>query len=218
MVTGTTGEPHVPLTRERVLRAAIAFADRVSIEALSMRRIGQELGVEAMSLYNHVANKDDLLDGMVDDLVSEIDIPASGGDWRTAIRGSARSARALMLRHPWAPRLIASRPRSRMGPALLRYMDSVVSCLKQAGFSYEQVHLAGHVLDSRLMGYVQKPFATENVQSLPSSADRARREIPSGTYPHLAEMFAQYHHDDEVAFAVGLDLILDGLERLRKSE
>src|SRR5262245_25424356 len=169
MATDARGQPRAPLTRERVLQVAITIADRVSIEPLSMRKVGQELGVEAMSLYNHVANKDDLLDGMIDILVSEIDLPAGGGDWRTAIRGSADSARALMLHHPWAPRLIASRPRGRMGPALLRYMDSVVSCLKQAGFSYEQVHLAGHVLGSRLLGYVQKPFATENVQSLPSS-------------------------------------------------
>jgi AcrR family transcriptional regulator len=218
MPTDSNGEPRVPLTRERVLRAAITIADRVGIESLSMRKVGQELGVEAMSLYNHVANKDDLLDGMVDVLVSEIAVPASGGDWRTAMRASIHSARALMLRHPWAPRLIASRPRSRLGPAMLRYMDAVISCLKQAGFSYEQVHLAGHVIGSRMLGYVQKPYATEDAQSLPSSVDRTRREIPSGEYPHFAEMFAQHHYDDEVEFAVGLELILDGIERLRKAE
>jgi len=217
MPTDTRMEPRVPLTRERVLRAAIVLADQVGIELLSMRKIGQELGVEAMSLYNHVANKDDLLDGMLDVLVSEIEVPA-GGDWRTAMRGSILSARALMLRHPWAPRLIASRPRSSMGPAMLRYMDSIVGCLRQAGFSYEMVHLAGYVMGSRMLGYMQKPFATADGESVPSPADRSRREIPAGEYPNLAEMLSQIHYDDEVEFALGLDLIFDGLERLRKAE
>src|SRR5258708_39486996 len=119
----TQTEPNVkrrePLSRERVLLAALLLADAGGIDSMSMRKVGQELGVEAMSLYNHVANKDDLLDGMIDVLVSEIEVPASGGDWRTALRGSILSARALMLRHPWAPRLIASHPRSRIGPAML---------------------------------------------------------------------------------------------------
>jgi AcrR family transcriptional regulator len=218
MPTDASGEPRIPLTRERVLRAAITLADQVGIESLSMRKVGHELGVEAMSLYYHVANKDDLLDGMIDVLVSEIEVPASGGDWRTAMRGRALSARALMLRHLWAPRLIASRPRSRMGPAMVRYMDSVVGCLRQAGFSWEIVHLAGHVMGSRLLGYMQKPYATEDVERAPSPADRSRRENPASEYPNLAEMLSQIHYDDEVEFALGLDLILDGLERLRKAE
>jgi AcrR family transcriptional regulator len=205
------------LTRERVLRAAIAIADQVGIELLSMRKVGQELGVEAMSLYNHVANKDDLLDGMTDVLVSEIDVPASEGDWRTAMRGSILSARSLMLRHPWAPRLIASRPRSRMGPAMLRYMDSVAGCLRQAGFSYEMVHLAGNVMGSRLLGYTQKPYAAEDLESNPPPPDRPRREISAGKYPNLAELYSQIHYDDEEEFAFGVDLILDGLERLRQA-
>jgi AcrR family transcriptional regulator len=218
MPTDASGEPHLPLTQERVLRAAITLADRLGIESLSMRKVGHELGVEAMSLYYYVANKDDLLDGMLDVLVSEIEAPASRGDWKTALRGSALSARALMLRHPWAPRLIASRPRSRMGPAMVRYLDSVVGCLRQAGFSWEIVHFAGYVMGSRLLGYMQKPFAIEDVESVPSPADRSRREIPASEYPNLAEMLLQMHYDDEVEFALGLDLILDGLERLRKAE
>jgi hypothetical protein len=217
MPTDARIEPRTPLTRERVLRAAITIADQTGIESLSMRRVGQEVGVEAMSLYNHVANKDDLLDGMIDVLVSEIDVPANGGDWRMALRGSILSARAVMLRHPWVPRLIASRPRSRMGPAMVRYMDSVVGCLRKAGFSYEMVHFAGHVLGNRLLGYTDKPYAPEDVESVPSPADRSRREISPGEYPNLAEMFSQIHYDDEVEFAFGVDLILDGLEQLRQA-
>jgi AcrR family transcriptional regulator len=217
MPTDASVEPRVPLTQERVLRAAITFADRTGIESLSMRRVGQELGVEAMSLYNHVANKDDLPGGMIDVLVSEIAVPASGDDWRRAMRGSALSARALMLRHPWAPGLIGSRPRSRMRPARLRYMDAIVGCLLRAGFSYALLHLAGQEMSSRLLGYTQKPFASEEVGRVPAPADRHRRETPAGEYPDLAAMLPQNHPDEEVEFARGLDLILDGLERLRKA-
>ena len=135
-----------------------------------------------------------------------------------ALRGSMLAARAVMLRHSWAPRLIASRPRSKMGPAMLRYMDSVVSCLRQASFSYELVHLAGHVIGTRMLGYTQKPYAPEDEERVPSPADRSRRETPAGNYPNLAELFSQIHYDDEVEFACGLDLILDGLERLRTAE
>ncbi|HEV2235538.1 MAG TPA: TetR/AcrR family transcriptional regulator C-terminal domain-containing protein [Ktedonobacterales bacterium] len=218
MPTDATVEPRVPLTRERVLRAASALADQIGIESLSMRKIGHELGVEAMSLYNHVAKKDDLLDGMIDLLVREIVVPSNEGDWRTAIRGSALSARALMLRHPWAPRLMASRPRSQMGPAMLRYMDAIIGCLRQAGFSYEMVHLAGQVIGSRLLGYIQKPFSSADRERVASAAVRPRREILAGEYPNLADMLSRTHYDDEVEFTLGLELILDGLERLRQIE
>jgi AcrR family transcriptional regulator len=218
MPTDSSAEPRLPLTRDRVLRAAIAVADQAGIESLSMRKLGQELRVEAMSLYNHVANKDDLLDGMVDLLVSEIVAPHSEGDWKTVIRGRALSARALMLRHPWAPRLIASHPRSRMGPAMLRYMDSVVGCLRQAGFSYEIAHHAGHMLGTRLLGYTQEPFATGEFERGSPPPDRSRRAILPDEYPNLAAMHSQSHHDNEIEFAFGLDLILDGLERLRNAE
>jgi AcrR family transcriptional regulator len=217
--TDTSVGSRVPLTRERVLRAAIKVADQRDIETLSMRKVGQELRVEAMSLYNHVANKDDLLDGMIDLLVSEIDIPANRGDWKASLRGSALSARALMQRHPWAPRLIAAHPPSRMGPAMLRYMDAVTNCLRHAGFSWEMAHHAGHVMGSRLLGYTQEPFATGDVERgrLPAR-DRTRRAIPAGEYPTLAAMLAQIRHDNEVEFAFGLDLIIEGLDRLRQTE
>jgi AcrR family transcriptional regulator len=144
------GRERIPLSRERILRAAITIADQVGIEALSMRKIGQELGVEAMSLYYHVANKDDLLDGMLDLLVSKIEFPVRDGDWKMALREQALSARAVMRRHPWAPRLIASRPRIRMGPTTLRYMDSIAARLLQAGFSWEMIHHAMHLIASRM--------------------------------------------------------------------
>ena len=216
MPTDASGEPRVPLNRERVLRAAITIADRAGIEALSMRKIGQELGVEAMSLYNHVANKNDLLDGMLDVLVSEIALPASGGDWKAVLRGRALSARALLGRHPWAPSIIASRPRIRMGPSTLRYMDSIAYCLVHAGFSWEMIHHAMHLIGIRMLGYTQDPLDAGD--RVPSMLAVPRRQIPAGEYPNLIEMLAQTHHDDEVEFAFGLDLILDGLERLRKAE
>src|ERR1700731_1417540 len=127
------------LTRERILRAAISLADRDGIESLSMRKLGYELGVEAMSLYNHVRNKVDMLDGMVDVVFSEIDLPADGVDWRTAMRKRAISARQALLRHPWAIGLMESR--ATPGPATLRHHDSVLGSLRMAGFSIQQ---AGH--------------------------------------------------------------------------
>jgi AcrR family transcriptional regulator len=205
----------IPLTRERILRAAITIADQVGLESLSMRKIGQEVRVEAMSLYYHVANKDDLLDGMLDLLVSEIEVPAGEAGWKSALRARALSARAVMLRHPWAPRLIASRPRIRMGPTMLRYMDSIADCLLQAGFSWQMIHHAMHLIASRMLGYTSEPLdASDRVTPAESAAGwrTLARE-----YPSLAEMLTQTNHDDAVEFAFGLDLILDGLERLRET-
>src|SRR3990172_9394989 len=139
-------EPRVPLSRERVLRAAIGLDDEGGIESLSMRKLGQRLGVEAMSLYYHAANKDDILDGIVDIVVSEIDVPSGGGDWKAAMRASAISAHEVLLRHPWAASLILSGPTVR--PARLRYMDSILGCLREAGFSAEMTDHAYHALDS----------------------------------------------------------------------
>jgi AcrR family transcriptional regulator len=205
----------IPLTRERILRAAITIADQGGIESLSMRKIGQELGVEAMSLYYHVANKDDLLDGMLDLLVSEIEVPEGEDDWKAALRERALSARAVMQRHPWAPRLIASRPRIRMGPTTLRYMDSVASCLLEAGFSWEMIHHAMHLIASRMLGYTQEPLDAGD-RVTPAEAASGWRTL-AREYPSLAGMLAQTHHDDEVEFTFGLDLILDGLEKLREA-
>ena len=124
----------VSLSRERVLKSAIKFADQHGIESLSMRKLGQLLGVEAMSLYNHVPNKDGILDGIVDIVAGEIDVPAIGGDWKKAMRRRAISAHGVLMRHPWATQLIVSR--ANVGPSMLRYVEATIGCLIKAGFSY----------------------------------------------------------------------------------
>jgi AcrR family transcriptional regulator len=139
------------LTRERILRAAISLADRDGIESLSMRKLGQELGVEAMSLYNHVRNKVDMLDGMVDVVFSEIDLPADGIDWRTAMRQRAISARQALLRHPWAIGLMESR--ATPGPATLRHHDAVLGSLRRASFSVDMAAHAYSILDGYIYGF-----------------------------------------------------------------
>ena len=202
-----------------MLQAAIDLADTGGVQALSMRKLGQELGVEAMSLYNHVANKDELLDGMVDIVFGEIGLPVQGADWKVAMRERAIAARAALGRHPWAIGLMESR--ARPGPATLRHHDAVIGCLRQAGFS---IALAAHVysvLDSYIYGF------TLNEQSLPfdTSQDVAEmggsmlRELPMTEYPYLAEFIVEHAmrpgYDYAHEFEFGLDLILEGLERLR---
>jgi len=205
-------QTRVPLTRERVLRAAIDVADREGIEAITMRRLGRELGVEGMALYRYVANKDDVLDGVVDLLVSDIDLPSStGDDWRAAIRRRAMVARKIIRRHRWAPRLITSR--QAMGPSMLRYLEAVTADFRDGGFSHELGHHAMHVLGARLWGFSQEPF---NEGELSPEVTRAFvRQISEGDYPAIAAALSDAHHDDDLEFAFGLDLILDGLERAR---
>jgi AcrR family transcriptional regulator len=208
-----------PLSRERVLRAAVELADRDGIESLSMRKLGQELGVEAMSLYNHVRNKDDILNGMVDIVFSEIDLPASGVDWSTAMRRRAISARQALRRHPWAIGLMESR--AQPGPATLRHHDSVLRSLREAGFSLEMTAHAYSVLDSYVYGFtlneLSLPFDTS--EQVAEVAGNIMAEFSSGDYPYLAEMAIEhamkpgYSYGDE--FEIGLDLILDGLQKLR---
>ncbi len=210
MSTDPSAEQRIPLSRERVLRAAAALADVAGVEALTMRRIAQELGVEAMSLYNHVANKDDLLNGLVELVIEEIEIPPSESDWKVTLRQRAFSARSLMARHPWAPALIAL-PASR-NRAMVRYIDGVVACLRQAGFSPELIHHAMHLLDSRMFGFTLELFYEGEVA--PEVAAIAQGHAFAEEYPNIAEVIGEMSHDDEVEFAFGLDLILDGLERL----
>ncbi|MGH2788499.1 MAG: TetR/AcrR family transcriptional regulator C-terminal domain-containing protein [Actinomycetota bacterium] len=215
-------EPRAPLSRERVLRAAIALADEGGIEALSMRKLGQELGVEAMSLYNHVANKEDLLDGMVDVIVSEIDAPPSGTDWQTAMRQRVLSARRSLFRHPWASRVIESRTNAT--PTMLKYMDSMIGILRAGGFSIDLAHHALHVLGSRLLGFAQELY-DDSGDDLDPEAERVMLQQIATEYPNIAEMARAITHDedtivgkgcdDQFEFEFALDLILDGLERLR---
>lgn len=212
-------EPRTPLTRERVLGAAINLADRDGIESLSMRKLGQEVGVEAMSLYNHVQNKEDILNGMVDVVFSEIDLPSDGADWSVAMRQRAISARQALLRHPWALGLMESRVQP--GPATLRHHNSVLRNLRTAGFSIEMAAHAYSVLDSYIYGFTMNELSLpfDNSEKVAEVAGNILRESPMGAYPHLAEMAIEhamkpgYDYGDEFEF--GLDLILEGLKRVQ---
>ena len=214
-------EPRIPLSRERVLRAAVAFADESGRESLSMRKLGEALGVEAMSLYNHVANKDELLDGMVDLVFSEIDLPPGGADWKTAMRQRAVSARQALSRHPWAIALMESR--TSPGPATLRHHDAVIGSLREGGFSIEMAAHAFSVLDSYIYGFALQeaslPFDT--AEETAEVAEMILKQMPPDEYPHLTELAVEhvlqpgYDYGDEFEF--GLDLILGGLERARNA-
>ena len=212
----------LPLSRERVLAAAMELADREGIDALSMRRLGQELGVEAMSLYNHVASKEDLLDGMVDVLMGEIGLPSAEGEWKSAMRRTILSARRVMLRHPWASAVITSRKQA--SPVTMKYMDSLGGIFRAGGFSVDLMHHAFHVLGARAMGFSQELYddgdAADNPEMAAVMAAQLRDE-----YPHITEIIDQITHDeasvvgsgcdDQFEFEFALDLILDGLEQKR---
>jgi AcrR family transcriptional regulator len=205
------------LSRERVLRAAVALADENGIASLTMRKLGEALGVEAMSLYNHVTNKDEVLDGMIDVVFSEIDLPPSGTDWKTAMRQRGISIRAALARHRWAIGLMESR--TTPGPATLRHHDAVIGTLRNAGFSIELTAHAYSALDSYIYGFAAQepslPFDTPQETAEVAQAIMAR--FPPGEYPHLTELTIEhvlkpgYSYASE--FEYGLDLILDGLER-----
>ncbi len=206
-----------PLSRERVLRAAIALADEGGLEAVSMRKLGQALRVEAMSLYKHVTNKDDILDGIADVVMSEFEVPSRDVDWKTSIRRSTISAHQVLLRHPWAGSLIESRLNA--GPARLRYLDAVIGVLSAAGFPMPIVIRAIMALDSHTYGFVLQELAWPfDVENAPEMAAAFARGLPAGEYPNLlamAEMATTAPGGAPVDFEFGLDLILDGLEQLR---
>jgi AcrR family transcriptional regulator len=209
--------PRIPLTRQRVLRAAVDLADRGGAGSLSMRKLAQELGVEAMSLYHHVANKDAVLDGIVDVVFSEIELPSGATSWKAAMRQRATSAREALRRHPWATALMESR--STPGPATLRHHDAVLGILRNAGFSIELAAHAYSVLDSYIYGFALQetslPFNTP--EETAELAESIMAEFPANEYPHLTEIALRhvlqpgYDYGNEYKF--GLDLILDGLER-----
>ena len=217
--TDPDAAPRTPLTRQRVLAAAVALADRGGVGALSMRKLAQELGVEAMSLYHHVANKDDILDGIVDVVFGEIELPTGEAGWEAAMRRRAVSAREALRRHPWATGLMESRRTP--GPANIRHHDAVLGVLRNAGFPVELAAHAYSLLDSYIYGFALQeaslPFHT------PEEAAEVAQEIMSGfpadDYPHLAEIATEhalqpgYDYGDE--FLYGLDLILDGLAGAR---
>jgi AcrR family transcriptional regulator len=217
-----TDPRRAPLTRERVLAAAIDLADRDGIASLSMRKLAQELGVEAMSLYHHVANKDAILDGLIDLVFGEIDLPVGEADWKAAMRRRAISAREVLRRHPWATGLMESR--STPGPATLRHHDAVLGILRNAGFPLELAAHAYSLLDSYIYGFALQetslPFSTPEETAEVAQAMMA--EFPADAYPHLTEIAVEhvlqpgYSYASEYLF--GLDLILDGLERLAGGE
>lgn len=219
MSSEPTAAPRQPLNRDRVVKAAIALADEDGLESVTMRRLGTAVGVEAMSLYNHVANKDDLIDGMVDAVFAEVELPRPEEDWRTAMRKRAMSTRTVLARHPWAVNLLETR--TDPGPATRRHHDAIIGCLRNAGFSLQLTGHAYSVLDSYIYGFAleeqQLPLgAPEETAAL---AQQIIAQFPTDAYPHLVEFMTQhvlqpgYDHGDEYAY--GLDLILDGLERAR---
>lgn len=208
-----------PLTRERVLRAAIALADEGGIGALSMRRLGQRLGVEAMSLYNHVANKEDVLSGIVDIIVGDIDIIGSGSSWKGSMRERAISMRKVFACHPWAVGLLEAR--RNLGPAALRYCDSVLGVLRKAGFSTVMAVRAFSVLDSYAYGYSiqEKSLSPRPVQEAARETEEFLRKVRADEYPHLVETAASVAasgFDYAKEFEIGLDLLLDALENWRQ--
>jgi AcrR family transcriptional regulator len=213
--TGPAGRGR--LSPERVLRAAVALADAGGLESLTMRRLGEDLGVEAMSLYKHVANKDAVLDGMVDLVFSEIELPSRDTDWRTAMRARAVSARAALTRHPWATPLMQSR--TAPGSATLRHHDSVIGTLRLAGFSVELAAHAFSALDAYIYGFAmqQRSLPFDTLEEAQEVGRQMFARMPAGEFPHLTELTVQhilqpgYDYGDE--FEYGLHLILDGLDR-----
>ncbi|GAB7106848.1 TetR/AcrR family transcriptional regulator C-terminal domain-containing protein [Streptomyces phaeofaciens JCM 4814] len=213
----TPQQPRETLTRQRVLRAAVELADTGGQETLSMRKLGEAVGVEAMSLYNHVANKEDLLDGMVDLVFGEVELPTPGDDWRQAMRRRAMSMREVLSRHRWAIGLMESR--STPGPATLRHHDAVLGCLRQAGFSLTLTAHAVSILDSYIYGFAlqEKTLPFDTPEETAELAESIMSGFGDGEYPYLAEIATShvmrpgYSYGDEFAF--GLDLILDGLQQ-----
>jgi len=213
-------KPRTSLTRDRVLLGGVAFADDNGIASLSMRKLGEALGVEAMSLYHHVANKDELLDGMVDLVFGEIGLPTGAADWKPAMRERAQSARQALRRHPWAIALMSTR--TSPGPATLRHHNAVIGSLRAAGFSVEMTAHAFSALDSYIYGFALQEATLplgETEEETVEVAQTMLAQVPADEYPHLTEFATEhvlrpgYDYGDEFEF--GLDLILDGLEKTR---
>ena len=223
MTTRTTkrAQRREPLTRERVWQAALKLADQGGIESLSMRKLGQELGVGAMALYYHFANKEEVLDGAIDLVFSEIDLPATGAHWKTSMRQRAISVREVLSRHRWAIGLMESR--AKPGLANLRHHDAVIGSLRAAGFDIAMAAHAYSLLDSYIYGFaltkMSLPFDTS--EEVAQVAQNMLQLSLLNEYPHLLEMLTEhvakggYDYDDE--FEYGLDVLLDGLERMRQT-
>jgi AcrR family transcriptional regulator len=214
-VRGRESDSRAPLSQEQVLRAAVDLADASGLESLSMRELGRRLGVEAMSLYNHVANKDAVLDGMMDLVVGEIELPAMEADWQQFMRLRAVSALGAFRRHPWATALIDSRLGG--GPGRLRYFESVIRVLRRAGFTTELAARAFSIIDSYVYGFCRQSLNIASADSGEANvADAFLRALPANEYPYLAEMAAMQAakpgYDERSDFEFGLSLILNGLQ------
>lgn len=210
-----------PLSRDRVLRAAVALADEAGLESLSMRSLARQLGVVPMAPYKHVANKEELLDGMVDVVIGEIDPPLSDTEWKTAVRQRVLSARQVLLRHPWASRVIETR--TNRTPVVLGYMDSMTGMFLAGGFSPDLTHHVMHALGNRMWGFTRELF--DDAQGNSQDPPAATFEEMAARYPHIVEIVmaatrgdlgrASQGCDEQFEFEFALDLLLDGFERLR---
>ncbi|WP_207945423.1 TetR/AcrR family transcriptional regulator [Actinomadura sp. 7K534] len=227
-----TEQPRIPLSRRRVLRAAVRLADRDGIDSLTMRQLAQELGVEAMSLYHHVANKEAVLDGVAEVVLGEVmaavdavEAPSPDADWRAALRARILAAREVFLGHRWAPQVLESRTTT--NPLVIAYYDQVVAILRAGGFSFELAHRALHVLGSRALGFTQELFRPDG-DGTPDEEAAALMEQMADRFPNIVGMLADAVHDDpdgtlgfcddQFEFEFALDLILDGLERRRAAD
>lgn len=219
VATRRTPRAQPALTRDKIVAAAIELADSEGIDGLSMRKLGQVLGVDPMSLYNHVRDKDDLLDGVADAIVGEITPATNGSAWKSSLRETVLTARRTMLRHPWAAAVLESRVTP--GPATMRYMEVVLGTLREAGFPMDLAHHGLHVMGSRIFGFSQDLF-DDKAEPIPDQdALAAMSASMAADFPNIAELAMAVRHegglggcDDDVEFEFGLDLILDGLERL----
>ncbi len=217
----TATEPRARLSKERVLQAAVTLAARDGIESLTMRKLADELGAGAMSLYHYVPNKDRLLDGMVDIVFGEIELPSTRDDWKAAMRKRALSTREALGRHPWAIGLMEGR--TNHGPANLSLHNAVLGCLRAAGFSIEMTVHAYSVQDAYIYGFAlqERDMASQSPDDFAAEAQRQMHEYHDvlADYPHLVEVVGGYvaraGYDYATEFLFGLDLILDGLDRLR---
>lgn len=218
----TTGRSTSPLSKEKVIQSALELADEGGVTSLTMRKLAEKLGVEAMSLYYHVANKNEILDAILDAIFSEIQLPDPNDDWKTAMRKRATSAREVVLRHKWAVSLMESRPNP--GPATMQHHNQVLKALRTNGFTLPMAAHAFSLIDSYVYGFVMQeealPFETE--EELKAVADGIMAQFPIEEFPYLGEMIvdhalkAGYSYKKEFEF--GLDLILDGLERASTEE
>ena len=214
-------ETRTPLSRDRVLLAAVELAYREGVAGLSMRRLAAELGVVPMAPYKHVANKDELLDGMIDMIVSEIDPPRTDTDWKMAVRERILSARRMLLRHPWASRVMASR--TRPTPTVMAYMDSMIAMFIAGGFTIDLTHHVMHAMGSRLMGFTQEMFNDQTDEEQPFDPETMQQL--GQAFPSIYRIYLEISHDDasvvgsgcddQFEFEFSLDLILDGIERLK---